>query len=305
MMVGLSYPCQAAAAVEQLVAVVFDTRHADYSDSSHKDWPARRRHDDHGLSLTPDVPKRHSSQQRLFCIAQTRGSQRLSALARTNEALDSAAQIPLDRRPYLASLGGPEPATGGGGSAGSSKPFTDADLPTLKMCRQKTGADGFSLVIIRARWAAGCMLRCCSPLPCMHKACQAAALQQHRDVAVQLDIGKPHAVAADPRCPRAFRLLAGSRIRFSPVLISAGSVCQNSMCTLCRCSRRCQAACTNCHARVSIRPAGRGTGAPCSADLQAGALPPTRTSSSCWAARASRGPAAATSLLRRSSTAAA
>lgn len=70
--------------------------------------------------------------------AATAAAERLAVLARTNEALETAAQIPLASKPNLASLERPASEAGGGGA--TAKPFTDADLPTLKMCRQKNGS---------------------------------------------------------------------------------------------------------------------------------------------------------------------
>ncbi len=72
--------------------------------------------------------------------AVTAAAERLAVLARTNEALETAAQIPLASKPNLASLERPAPAAGAGGAGATAKPFTDADLPTLKICRQKNGS---------------------------------------------------------------------------------------------------------------------------------------------------------------------
>ena len=65
-------------------------------------------------------------------------AERLSALARTNEAIErdeQLAQVALD------SLGDVPPTAAGGSAAGaaSTKLFTDADLPSLKMCHRWGG----------------------------------------------------------------------------------------------------------------------------------------------------------------------
>ena len=69
------------------------------------------------------------------CAAAQVAAERLSALARTNEAIErdeQLAQVALD------SLGDASPTAGGGSAAGaaSTKLFTDADLPSLKMCHR-------------------------------------------------------------------------------------------------------------------------------------------------------------------------
>ena len=69
-----------------------------------------------------------------YAAAQV-AAERLSALARTNEAIErdeQLAQVALD------SLGDVSPTAGGGSTAGaaSTKLFTDADLPSLKMCHR-------------------------------------------------------------------------------------------------------------------------------------------------------------------------
>ena len=75
-----------------------------------------------------------SKQIACYAAAQV-AAERLSALARTNEAIErdeQLAQVALD------SLGDVSPTAGGGSTAGaaSTKLFTDADLPSLKMCHR-------------------------------------------------------------------------------------------------------------------------------------------------------------------------
>lgn len=75
-----------------------------------------------------------ASRSPCYAAAQV-AAERLSALARTNEAIErdeQLAQVALD------SLGDVSPTAGGGSTAGaaSTKLFTDADLPSLKMCHR-------------------------------------------------------------------------------------------------------------------------------------------------------------------------
>lgn len=65
---------------------------------------------------------------------------RLTVLARHNEALEHAQHIPLDAQPSLASLGGPAQAAAASNGSASTKHFTAADLPTLKMCTRRNGS---------------------------------------------------------------------------------------------------------------------------------------------------------------------
>jgi hypothetical protein len=61
-------------------------------------------------------------------------AERLSALARTNEAIERDADVPLDSKSTLVSV--PAPAAA---AVTADEPFTKADLPNLKICTRRNG----------------------------------------------------------------------------------------------------------------------------------------------------------------------
>ena len=61
-------------------------------------------------------------------------AERLSALARTNEAIERDADVPLNSKSTLVSV--PAPAAA---AATADEPFTKADLPNLQICTRRNG----------------------------------------------------------------------------------------------------------------------------------------------------------------------